>query len=489
MDNMWTMFASHQTNGFYGLRGLKYHRQLSLNHRHNMATCPNFQVISYAKWLAFLICSVAFAWKVSDSFMCYLSKEIGTKTDLKSNEQIGLPALAICRHPNQILHYWNPETKQSIEESMNLTLAQVRYLMSYKVFPEEGLEPIFDQLLVNDSSFLRGATIAGQGVYSRVSSKDQTYISRPKTLDWSSFFHPLYGVCMNFMPDSKKVQAQIGSSSFDYLKISVDFRKAYPKAIPPKAENDLKMAMHDFQNQNGENDLLVIAYDQGSFLTTQQITQLNLEQSEKLTLEQEIVDKTKAREVIKCSKYRDITEDECLSKCLVTTYVQEFGCIHSRLSRMSILNKTLLEQHKICLFKDLADKTLEFQKNQDKAVTEEYGLVRIRQILASFHQLTGDSRCKCKEKCRKKVITVTKLPSGKQEESPIRFAHFHMRPFVKIYTYHVLYTGTDLVADIGGYLGLFLGFSIFGLVEILERVFLGKKVKKEVPQPPSDGEK
>ena len=42
---------------------------------------------------------------------------------------------------------------------------------------------------------------------------------------------------------------------------------------------------------------------------------------------------------------------------------------------------------------------------------------------------------------------------------------------MKVYTYHRLYTSSDLVADIGGYLGLFLGLSIFGLVGLLAKVF------------------
>ena len=39
-----------------------------------------------------------------------------------------------------------------------------------------------------------------------------------------------------------------------------------------------------------------------------------------------------------------------------------------------------------------------------------------------------------------------------------------------MYSYHQLYTGSHLLADIGGYLGLFLGLSMFGLVELLEKV-------------------
>lgn len=48
---------------------------------------------------------------------------------------------------------------------------------------------------------------------------------------------------------------------------------------------------------------------------------------------------------------------------------------------------------------------------------------------------------------------------------------------MKIYSYFQIYTEDNLVADIGGYLGLFLGLSVFSLFEILETLI--EKVEKK----------
>jgi hypothetical protein len=49
---------------------------------------------------------------------------------------------------------------------------------------------------------------------------------------------------------------------------------------------------------------------------------------------------------------------------------------------------------------------------------------------------------------------------------------------VKTYSYFRIYTEDNLVADIGGYLGLFLGLSVFSLFEFLE-VAINNLDKKE----------
>ena len=60
----------------------------------------------------------------------------------------------------------------------------------------------------------------------------------------------------------------------------------------------------------------------------------------------------------------------------------------------------------------------------------------------------------------------------------IFFLCLQFAPDVKIYSYFQIYTGDNLVADIGGYLGLFLGLSVYSLFELIESV-LNKLDKKE----------
>jgi hypothetical protein len=63
--------------------------------------------------------------------------------------------------------------------------------------------------------------------------------------------------------------------------------------------------------------------------------------------------------------------------------------------------------------------------------------------------------------------------------------NFQVAPLVKEYSYYILYSGSQLVADVGGYLGLFLGLSAFGLVELLEKLILTKRPTiTEVPEEP-----
>ena len=44
------------------------------------------------------------------------------------------------------------------------------------------------------------------------------------------------------------------------------------------------------------------------------------------------MDKTGTKKIFHCKNYeKNETEDDCLNNCLVKTFVEEFGCLHTRL--------------------------------------------------------------------------------------------------------------------------------------------------------------
>ena len=90
----------------------------------NMSFCDRNRVLSYTKALAFIICVGGFVWKLSDSYAAFISKDVGTKTNLKANYEENLPGLAVCRHPNQITTRWNGNI--SLEDKYNMTLTHLR---------------------------------------------------------------------------------------------------------------------------------------------------------------------------------------------------------------------------------------------------------------------------------------------------------------------------------------------------------------------------
>ena len=88
------------------------------------------------------------------------------------------------------------------------------------------------------------------------------------------------------------------------------------------------------------------------------------------------------------------------------------------LKRLSKIKNETIMSTRICLYADLAKKTLDYEKKVNGNKTghwrksvEEFGLVRIRQLLSSFNQLDSPTRCNCCVKCRRNILTITELPS------------------------------------------------------------------------------
>ena len=91
-----------------------------------MSCLDRKHILTYTKWLAFLICSLGFISKMSDSFHNYLAQEIGTKTILQANFETELPGLAICRLPTHILTPYSTSLKETLYDKFNLTIRKLQ---------------------------------------------------------------------------------------------------------------------------------------------------------------------------------------------------------------------------------------------------------------------------------------------------------------------------------------------------------------------------
>ena len=407
------------------------------------------KLISYLKWSAFVFCKIAFIWKVSDGMKSYISKDIGTKTTMLENYEADLPGklkifieqsftkffsgFAVCRHSNQITSLF--ANNKSFHETYNMTLSDLRYIKAYEM-SGDGLEPILKQFLVNTSDYIRSATLASHGKLARVTDLDLVSKPNKHPEEWPSFFHPLYGVCFSFEPSQTKID-QMGKTVINYLKISVDFRKAFPYFQERNATG--KLTMKEYANMKGENNLLLVSYDKGSFLTSQHIETVKKGFNYELTLNQEIVDKSKTKHVYNCDNYEMESEDDCLGNCLAATFYQEFGCLHLRLKLMNMKNHTLKHQRP-CLLKDLQNKTKhylsEINRDGGKRSAEEFGLVRIKQLLSSFHhEHELVTRCGCPPRCKRRVISINKFL--KETDFHKTYTLFKVRK--KLHTYQIMF--------------------------------------------------
>ena len=156
-------------------------------------------------------------------------------------------------------------------------------------------------------------------------------------------------------------------------------------------------------------------------------------ENHQFTLNLDVVDKTKTKDIFNCEEYLETSEDDCLNECLAKTFYEEFQCLHPRLKSMNLKNSTLKNQ-KSCLIQDLKNKTEVYAKEMNKGKlvgyksVEEFGLVRIKQILAKFnHENIEEFRCGCPFKCKRSVITINKWPK-EMKMSYLSYAKYQVKP-------------------------------------------------------------
>ena len=77
----------------------------------------------------------------------------------------------------------------------------------------------------------------------------------------------------------------------------------------------------DVRNEDNQT-LIIIVYHKGAFYHSQILQPIGLTENNRFNVEQEIIDKTKTKEVFNCKDEYEYHEDECLGNCLVSRFIQ-----------------------------------------------------------------------------------------------------------------------------------------------------------------------
>ena len=104
--------------------------------------------------------------------------------------------------------------------------------------------------------------------------------------------------------------------------------------------------------------------------------------------------------------------------------------------------------------------TWPFVKNKNHICTEEDSAIKAMQIGTIIRQ-----RSKCPNRCNyMKLITI---PTNRYPKKAGSFLKFFLPNSIQVHKAYYAYDAVSLLAEIGGYVGLFLGFSFYQLTDLL----------------------
>jgi len=113
-------------------------RKWTNQQRFEFKMCSHENIKKLTKWVSFFVCSFGFVWKVTDSVVTFAAKDVGTKIDVRLNQETDFPGFAVCRHPNQILNRFD---KQGLlmKNLYNMSISEMRFLSFYQKIEEYNL--------------------------------------------------------------------------------------------------------------------------------------------------------------------------------------------------------------------------------------------------------------------------------------------------------------------------------------------------------------
>ena len=131
------------------------------------------------------------------------------------------------------------------------------------------------------------------------------------------------------------------------------------------------------------------------------------------------------------------------------------------------------------VFKESMEKvncTWPFLQNKNHICTEVDSTIKAMRIGTNERK-----RSKCPNPCN--YIKITTIPSIGHHKKADKLLQFYLQHRIKVHKAYYAYDEVSLLAEIGGYVGLFLGYSVYQITDMFDIFFhsLKRKLLKYVP--------
>ncbi len=187
-----------------------------------------------------------------------------------------------------------------------------------------------------------------------------------------------------------------------------------------------------------------------------------------------------------CVDDDDHDEDSCLDACLVDTFLEKAGCLHPRL-------KVLLDVDRVdpsakgrgdadvCNHNQLSNlltRNVQAEEADEEGNEIDPGVSLIKRILNGFSNTTAEeARCGCQSPCVRRHIQINRWKdyNHTREEGAEAVINVDQRFFH--YKDTATFDFVKMVADLGGYLGLMLGYSAYSIADFIDYLWHLRKQK------------
>ncbi|XP_059097479.1 uncharacterized protein LOC131891828 [Tigriopus californicus] len=384
-----------------------------------------------------ILCLGWFFLKMYQSYNELISQHVGTQVQLVGNREVDPPAITICR-PSTLtysakalkahgLYVGKEETiegMERVEENNEL----MRDVLESAWIPHDELNNGF--ALFDEVAFINYGYYGDKAIWinSSLTSENSPFVY------WHSILHPYYGQCQSLIV-KKDILADLRSS---LSLIQIHFMQDIMEASIPS--------------------WLIFLHTPNAFGHQMEVLRIFTGRLYEFDVEPKII-KHVSRVNKPCNDEIDYKMEECLFQCLEVEYIKKYGCRSPKIAITGNASQGVLD----CTSKDY--------RNIYPDINSDEMVLGLSELVAEI-QVEDFQRdvCKCLPPCEQHSVT-----SGVNKDENLfesldigaSTVNLKMPNTVHVYSEYVTYSELQFTSDFGGFLGLFMGLSLYSLHDFI----------------------